>query len=130
MATNPCRVLLVGASLLVLTSCDSLSGPSCSVDPAPQITSAPPTVATVSSLYEYYVRAQYACSIFVCADIVGVQLPPGAVSEVSVIRWTPPADQANRDVRFVIATRTDICGERATQSWTVHVYPAPLASGG
>jgi len=38
----------------------------------------------------------------------------------------PSANQVNTDVQFVIATGRDICGRRATQSWTVHVYAPPV----
>lgn len=97
--------------------------------PPPQITSAPPTSAIVGQQYVYNADASYLCGMWsICNNIVGLQLPPGAgIDDVcGCVTWTPTTNQANTNVRFVIATGTDDCGDRATQSWTVHVYAAPL----
>ena len=97
-------------------------------EPAPQITSTPPSTATVGNLYSYHITAMYNCGGLVCNSVDGVQLPPGAVIDdyYDQLTWTPGDNYANTDVHFVIATETDFCGDRATQSWTVHVYPPPV----
>ena len=60
----------------------------------------------------------------------GVELLAGpAGAGVDLIRqavfWTPSAQDVNASRQFVLATVPDSCGERATQSWSVAVVPAP-----
>jgi hypothetical protein len=43
-----------------------------------------------------------------------------------MLTWTPSANHANTDVHFEIATERDFCGDRAKQSWTIHVYESPV----
>lgn len=99
--------------------------------PGPQITGVPSTSATVGVQYVYDFTASYACGLFMCYDADGIQLPPGATIDhyYDMVTWTPTADYANKDVRFAIATPPDNClgfgGNSATQSWIVHVEPAP-----
>ncbi len=66
--------------------------------------------------------------MFLCNSVDGVQLPAGAEIDDfdDLLTWTPAVNQVNTDVRFAIATEPDLCGDRATQSWTVHVYAAPV----
>lgn len=54
--------------------------------------------------------------------------PPGAgVDRIrGVVYWTPAAADGNTSRRFTIATARDPCGNRAVQSWTVAVAPAPV----
>lgn len=125
-------IVLTGLTALALTACGSSGGNSgMTCNPGPQITSTPPTVATAGYQYTYYTKAAYVCGgflPFICNNIVGVQLPAGAAIDAyyDSITWTPAAGQANTNVQFVIATESDACGNRATQSWTVHVYPGPV----
>jgi hypothetical protein len=94
--------------------------------PPPQITSLPPAQATAGQSYVYEVDAHYLCGMWnICNNIVGLQLPAGAIIDdyYDTIYWTPGQDHANKDIPFAIATRNDDCGDRATQSWTVHVSP-------
>lgn len=124
-----CDYALILVMSVVVTTCGGWGddGYECTATPAPSITSYPPTEATVGVQYRYYVKAQYACFPFVCNSIDGVRLPPGAVIDdyYDSITWTPSQDQANKDVLLIIATEPDSCGNRARQSWTVHVFPAP-----
>jgi hypothetical protein len=115
-------VKLAGMALAALAACGSDEP----CDPPPQIASTPPTTATVGVQYTYVVDASYRCSfVVVCKEIEGVRLPPGAVidSFSDSVRWTPQPADANADVPFQIATPVDTCGDRAQQSWTVHVNP-------
>lgn len=85
----------------------------------------PSTTAYVGYEYSYSPSASYSCQIlFTCHNILPVTLPDGAYfNDVSYdISWTPTTVQ---DASFEIKTGTDSCGTSATQSWTVHVYPAP-----
>lgn len=99
----------------------------CDADFSPQIHSTPPGTATVGVRYRYDVDASYDCWPDVCNDVEGVVLPAGASIDdyFDSVSWTPPDAAADTDVRFVIATREDVCGDRATQSWIVHVSAAP-----
>src|SRR5882762_7174015 len=135
MSTNLRRVLLGGLAVIVLTSCgagdDSGSCPFSPPPPPPRINSFPPTVATAGYLYGYGVDAAYTCWFFplvptTCGGIVALHLPAGASAGDFGVSWMPSANQVNTDVQFVIATGRDICGRRATQSWTVHVYAPPV----
>ncbi len=125
-------IVLAGLATLVFAACGSSGGSfGMTCNPGPQITSTPPTVTTAGYRYIYFTKASYLCGGFLpftCNNIVGVQLPAGAVVDAfsDSITWTPTAGQANTDVQFVIATEPDSCGNQATQSWTVHVYPAPV----
>jgi hypothetical protein len=117
-------IMVFSLLMLTLGGCGGKGDVSCT--PPPQITSSPPTEATVGQQYIYYVDSLYNCFFWVCKGVVGVQLPPGAVLDYSIITWTPSADYANTDVRFEIATERDACGDSVTQSWYVHVYAAPV----
>lgn len=101
----------------------------CNADFDPAIHSLPPLAATVGVRYRYFVDASYDCWPDVCNDVVGIVLPWGATIDdyYDTVTWTPPASAADTDVRFQIATREDVCGDRAFQSWTVHVAPAAPA---
>ena len=99
------------------------SSPTCS--PAPAINSTPPTSARVGEQYRYQVDFTLACiPLFTCGFEL-VQAPPGAgVSpSSSSVFWTPASPDANRAVTLAIATFSDLCGHRATQSWFVIVSP-------
>jgi len=121
--------IAAGFMLAALAGCGGGDDGDASCSPAPQITGIPPTVATVGVQYMYDFTASYACGIFVCYDADGVQLPPGAEIDhvYDYLVWYPTADYANKDVPFAIATPLDNCiaggGNRAIQSWTVHVAP-------
>ncbi len=131
MSVHYLGIVLAGLAALVLTACGSPGGNiGMTCNPGPQITSAPPTVATAGYRYIYYTSASYVCGgllPFICNNIIGVHLPEGAEIDAfyDSIAWTPTASQANTDVQFVIATEPDSCGNQAMQSWIVHVYPAP-----
>lgn len=102
-------------------------GSNCS--PSPAITSNPSRVATVGSQYQYVIDSHYYCLLGVCSSVVALSLPPGAQLNNGIddyVTWTPQSSDANTDVSFRIATDDDFCGDRATQSWSVHVYPAPV----
>lgn len=117
-------------ALLVLAGCASCrsGGGDLTCVPAPSIASSPPASATVGQQYTYTVRASYVCGMFsLCGDIVAVELPPGANADARSVAWTPSVDQSGGDFHFTIATPKDDCGDQATQSWTVHVNPSPLA---
>ena len=115
------NALLAGMALTALAACGSSDEP---CDPPPQIASTPPTTATVGVQYAYVVDASYRCSfVVVCKEVEGLRLPPGATidSFTDQVLWTPMPEHANTDVPFQIATPVDTCGDRAQQSWTVHV---------
>ncbi|MEX2199478.1 MAG: hypothetical protein WD886_11760 [Burkholderiales bacterium] len=117
------NALLAGLALTTLAACGSSDEP---CDPPPQIASTPPTTATVGVRYVYVVDASYRCSFSqVCREIEGVRLPAEATidSFSDSVLWTPLTADANTDVPFQIATPVDTCGDRAQQSWTVHVNP-------
>ena len=105
-------------------------GPLCpSNNPAPRISSAPPTQVTVGQQYTYVADAAYSCLLFIvpaiCGAIEGVQLPAGARVSRDAVVWTPSASNVNATVSFAIQTPADLCGERARQSWVVTVLPMP-----
>ncbi len=130
MSTSIRRTLLAGLAAIALTSCSG--GDDCFFSaPPPRINSYPATAATAGHLYGYDVDAAYTCWFLplvpvTCGGIVGVQLPAGASASGTGVSWTPAANQVNTDAQFAIATGPDICGHRATQSWTVHVYAPPV----
>jgi N-acetylneuraminic acid mutarotase len=133
LSTNFRSALLAGLSMVALTSCGGGGGGDDSFSclySAPRITSSAPTIATAGYQYTYPVSAAYNCAVSsgveACYDVVAVQLPAGASSGGNSISWTPPASEVNAEVNFLISTRPDICGNRATQSWTVHVYAPPV----
>lgn len=133
-ASAPAALLLVLAGCLsaVLGSCFGVGGDSGGVTctPPPEITSSPPTVATVGQQYVYVVDARYLCGMWnICNNVVGVQMPGGASIDPfsDAIVWTPDESQANLNVRFTITTEKDDCGHVARQSWTVHVFPPPAS---
>jgi hypothetical protein len=127
------RTLLVALSVLALSSCGG--GGEDEVNclySAPRITSSPTTVATAGYQYAYPVNATYNCWVsaslipVVCRNVIGLQLPTGASASGTNVSWNVPANQANTDVNFAISTPPDVCGNRATQSWTVHVHAPPV----
>ena len=126
------RIVVLAAVLVA--GCGGGGGGGISCEPGPTISSTPPTVATVGVQYTYVVTGQYLCGLALCFSIEGVNLPSDATvinASAKYVLWTPTADDAGRDVSFSIATPPDSCGDRATQSWTVHVYAAPtIASFG
>jgi NHL repeat len=65
----------------------------------------------------------------ICGDSYAIILPPGS-SGTPLISWTPSPSQANTNVAFEVATVPDYCGNQVTQSWSVHVSPAPVFSVG
>lgn len=79
--------------------------------PAPQITSTPPTQATVGQIYTYTIVAKHECGFlpFVCSDVNILEMPPGAIytPDSRTITWTPSISQANNIVQFRIATVPD-----------------------
>jgi len=110
---------------LLLGGCFGMMGAgesTCTSNPPPRISSFPPLSATVGVLYLYQVKASYSCLFGICGGVEGLQLPSGASIHSGYVWWTPGQGYANQDVPFSIATYPDlICGNRATQSWTVHV---------
>jgi hypothetical protein len=97
-------------------------------NPVPTISSFPTTAATVGQEYRYTADIKYSCLFFfipgICgAPIEAVQLPPGAQVASRTVLWTPSASNGNTKVSFTIQTPADLCGKRATQSWTVTVTP-------
>jgi hypothetical protein len=98
-------------------------GASCS--PPPRISSSPPQIATVGSRYVYVADSSVSCIPFftACSGIVLLQAPPGASLSGRSIFWTPSPGEGRTNVPFKIATVQDLCGDRATQSWTVSVSP-------
>jgi len=112
-------------ALATLAACGPAGEIECISTPPPSISSSPPTSAMVGSPYVYYVDSRHECAPFVCNNIDGLVLPPGAVIDdyYDSITWTPTEADVNRSVPFVIATEPDFCGNRATQSWSVYVSP-------
>jgi hypothetical protein len=99
---------------------------SASCSPAPSINSTPPTSAGVGEQYHYFVEWTVACIPFITScGFELVQAPPGAgVDPIRrAVYWTPSPSDANSAVTFAIATSSDLCGHRATQSWIVIVSP-------
>src|SRR5262245_7211004 len=132
-ATRVIRILAAGLAALTLSSCGGGGGDDASCSPPPQINSTPPLTATAGSDYRYHVDAAYSCLGFfflpipaICRTVSPIQLPAGADLAGNTIVWTPPASLANSDVRFAVATEPDLCGDRATQAWTVRVHAAPV----
>lgn len=80
-------------------------------------------MATVGQTYVYVVRAINSCFVIFCGSLDAIRLPPGATISDRAVVWTPSAADVNRDVAFAIGTAPDLCGQRATQSWVVHVSP-------
>ena len=96
-------------------------GATCS--PSPRFNSTPPTTATVGQQYRYDVDFTMACVPFVIpCSFELIQGPPGAgVTSPGVVFWTPGQADAGMSRQFTIQTRADLCGDRATQSWSVSV---------
>ena len=119
--------LSIFACVLFLLSCggerDGDGGTSCS--PPPQITSTPPTQATVGQLYSYFIVARHECGFlpFVCSSVFVSQMPAGASFSGAFISWKPSHSQANTVAAFSAATVPDFCGNSVTQSWSVRVLP-------
>jgi len=109
---------------VLIAACGGGSDDRASCSPAASITSTPPTSVSVGQLYQYQVQFTLACIPLVSCGFDLVQGPPGAgVDRTGSVFWTPGAADANRAVAFAIATSSDLCGHRATQSWTVIVSP-------
>ena len=108
---------------LVLAGCGGSDAGTCTTNPAAAIRSTPPTVATVGVRYTYVADAIYSCVLGACGAIEPVTLPPGASVVGDAVIWTPPASAANTTAAFAISTRSDLCGDRASQSWSVQVLP-------
>lgn len=124
------RAAVLGPMLVAISSCGGGGGDGgASCSPPPAISSNPPTAATVGQQYAYWVDASYVCIPFFtpCGGIDGVQLPPGAGIDDfrDLVYWTPAPGHAGTSVPFTIATEPDLCGDRATQSWSVQVLAAP-----
>jgi len=124
------RTWFWGALLAVIAGCGGSGGhwyDGCS--PAPSISSTPDTVAYVGKPYVYGITAFHLCDAlipFPCANVDAIRVPAGATfsdTQAPYILWTPSLSQANTYAAFEIATKTDACGGRATQSWTVYVVP-------
>jgi len=121
------RILIILTLTLLITACGTGSDEvevhyTCS---GTSFNTYPSTTAYVGYEYSYSPSASYSCqTIFTCHYIFPVTLPDGAdFNYMSYdISWTPTTVQ---DASFEIKTGTDSCGTSATQSWTVHVYPAP-----
>ena len=120
-------VLIPGVLIILASGCGGGSGSSVSCSPPPQIRSTPPTEATVGESYRYVVDAIHECGLipFVCSDFLVLQSPPESTAYAKLITWTPSSSYANTSVPFRISTVPDYCGNRAKQSWTVYVHPAP-----
>ena len=121
------RIAVSACLLLLVSGCGSGDDSSTQCSPSPQITSTPPTSATVGQQYVYTVMAPHECGLLpsTCYDFDALKLPPGAAVDLiaKAIIWTPAAGQANTSVPFEIATVPDYCGNRVTQSWSVFVSP-------
>lgn len=118
------RALLAGLAVITLASCGGGGdgdddGAYCS--PAPRITSVPPTVATVGQQYSYRPVAT-----FLCTTELPFFSPVSCSPFMGSVDWIPAANQLNTNVPFQFETPPDICGRRATQSWTVRVHAAPV----
>lgn len=109
-------------SPVLFTACGGSGNSAVSCSPKPNISSSPPARAIAGTEYGYYVSASKMCLIAVCSPrIEGLRLPVEAKIDYDTITWTPSLSQVGSAVSFKIATESDICGERATQSWKVHV---------
>jgi hypothetical protein len=123
------RVMLLSVLGVAVAGCGGGGGGGLDCTPAPAITSNPPTTATVGFEYQYVINSHYNCFLGLCSSVESLTLPPGAQLHNGLddyLTWTPQPSDANTDVSFRIATDEDFCGDRATQSWSVHVYPAPV----
>jgi hypothetical protein len=118
--------LAAALTSLVLAGCGGNDSGTCTTNPAAAIRSTPPTVATVGVQYTYVADAIYSCILGACGAINAVALPPGASVSRDAVIWTPPASAANTSTAFAISTRSDLCGNRASQSWNVQVHPRPV----
>ena len=101
--------------------------------PRPSISSTPPTIAVVGQQYRYVINAVHQCGfVLTCDDVNALRLPALALlnNPPPFITWTPSASQVNTDAPFAIATVPDDCGNRVTQTWIVHVSPAPVFNVG
>lgn len=113
--------------LVLAASCggggdDGGSGATCT--PSPSIDSTPPTQATVGVQYRYHVQFTMFCiPFFTACGVDLVRGPTGAgIDPIRVaVFWDPSSADAGTSQQFTIATKSDPCGNRATQSWTVSV---------
>ena len=129
-----CRFLRFACCCLLplVVSCGGGGGGSFSFEcsPSPDISSTPPASATAGYNYRYVIDAVYLCSAIppvTCHDVRGVTLPAGAsTSGGNFLSWTPAADLVNTTEKFEIATMSDPCGDKAHQSWKVHVLAPPV----
>src|ERR1700741_2304166 len=126
------QIQLVLSCVLLLSACGggggSGGGGSASCSPSPRINSAPPTQVTVGQHYQYHVNFTMFCIPFF--TICGVDFlsgPSGAgVDPIrAAVFWTPTPADVGAPRQFSIATKADLCGNRATQSWSVTALAAP-----
>ena len=122
------RLFTISSTLIMVAACGGNSEFQLNCSPTPQITSKPPTVATVGQLYIYNIEARHECGLLpsVCSDVNVLEMPAGAVYSTypGSITWTPSIAEVNTSVGFRIATVPDECGDSKTQSWNVRVLPA------
>ena len=124
-STNARLWFVAALPLVFLVGCGGGSGGgNASCSPPPSIDSSPPTSAAANEQYRYGIQWTVGCFLFDCG-INLIQGPSGAFISRGSLIWTPSATDANRSFTFVIATDSDLCGDRATQSWSVAVYPPP-----
>lgn len=128
-----CRRWLTGGVFALAAGCgggggDGGGGSGGSCSPAPAILSSPPTVGSVDQQYVYEVSARMFCiPFFTACGIDFLQGPPqsGFDSIRGLVYWNVSPSDVNATVPFTIATKSDLCGNRAVQSWSVHVAPPP-----
>jgi hypothetical protein len=114
--------LCAAASLGLLAACGGGDDSNVTCSPSPSINSTPPTGAIVGQQYRYDVQFTLACIPFVTpCGLDLLQAAPGAGLSGRTVFWTPAAADAGTSPQFTIATKSDPCGNRATQSWSVFV---------
>jgi hypothetical protein len=100
-------------------------GGASSCSPPPSIFSSPPTSATVGVQYLYFVDSAIVCIPLItpCSGFELLQGAPGAQADGRAVFWTPSPADGRKSFTFSIATFPDLCLDRATQSWSVTVFP-------
>ncbi len=125
------QLQLVLSSVLLLSACGGGgdgAGGSASCSPSPSINSAPPSQITVGQQYRYHVSFTMFCIPFFTdcgVELLGGPAGAGVDPIRGAVFWTPTAADVGAPRQFTLATKTDLCGKRATQSWSVRALPGP-----